>query len=270
MTDEPEKVFNPIVASTDEQNDQITIEDVDQLQHEASEDSTGSEDLRLFLKELHEKVKEDHHHHNQQQQIQQSHVIPSTGHLQPACVINPGELSVIGGGGGGSSTAAASYHSSQYNLKTNQLIHYQTPGQVTTTADQHYHTSIGELNAHDVVSDGGWGWFVVLGSFCCMVLVDGICFTYGLLINPVCPYSNLRVLSSSPNERKFNESGPIKYPRNDRIIQPIIGSCIPISELGEDFQIQQRSILLTPGGLIVGLYLFLGKLTNVLGFLIEI
>lgn len=50
MTDEPEKVFNPIVASTDEQNDQITIEDVDQLQHEASEDSTGSEDLRLFLK----------------------------------------------------------------------------------------------------------------------------------------------------------------------------------------------------------------------------
>ncbi|CAH8621745.1 unnamed protein product [Schistosoma curassoni] len=264
MTDEPEKVFNPIVASTDEQNDQITIEDVDQLQHEASEDSTGSEDLRLFLKELHEKVKEDHHHHNQQQQIQQSHVIPSTGHLQPACVINPGELSVIGGGGGGSSTAAASYHSSQYNLKTNQLIHYQTPGQVTTTADQHYHTSIGELNAHDVVSDGGWGWFVVLGSFCCMVLVDGICFTYGLLINPVCPYSNLRVLSSSPNERKFNESGPIKYPRNDRIIQPIIGSCIPISELGEDFQIQQRSILLTPGGLIVGLYLFLGPLVSAL------
>lgn len=50
MTDEPEKVFNPIVASTDEQNDQLTIEDVDQLQHEASEDSTGSEDLRLFLK----------------------------------------------------------------------------------------------------------------------------------------------------------------------------------------------------------------------------
>ncbi|CAH8617010.1 unnamed protein product [Schistosoma guineensis] len=265
MTDEPEKVFNPIVASTDEQNDQLTIEDVDQLQHEASEDSTGSEDLRLFLKELHEKVKEDHHHHNQQQQIQQSHVIPSTGHLQPACVINPGELSVIGGGGGGgSSTAAASYHSSQYNLKTNQLIHHQTPGQVTTTADQHYYTSIGELNAHDVVSDGGWGWFVVLGSFCCMVLVDGICFTYGLLINPVCPYSNLRVLSSSSNERKFNESGPIKYPRNDRIIQPIIGSCIPISELGEDFQIQQRSILLTPGGLIVGLYLFLGPLVSAL------
>lgn len=57
-------------------------------------------------------------------------------------MINPGELSVIGGGGG-SSTAAASYHSSQYNLKTNQLIHYQTAGQVTTNADQHYHTSIG-------------------------------------------------------------------------------------------------------------------------------
>ncbi|XP_018645748.1 monocarboxylate transporter, putative [Schistosoma mansoni] len=257
MTDGPGKVINPIIESTDEQSDQLKIEDVDQLQHEGSEDSTGSEDLRLFLKELHEKVKEDHHHHNQQQQIQQSHVIiPSTGHAQPVCVINPGELPIIGGGG--SSTAVTSYHSSQYNLKTNQMIQYQTPGQVTTTADQHYHTSVGELNAHDVVSDGGWGWFVVLGSFCCMVLVDGICFTYGLLINPICPYSNLRVLSSSSNGQKFNETGPIKYPRNDRIIHPIVGSCIPISELGEDFQIQQRSILLTPGGLIVGLYLFLG------------
>ncbi|KAK4467759.1 hypothetical protein MN116_008689, partial [Schistosoma mekongi] len=260
MTDESTKVCNPTIGLTDGQNDQPTIEDVDQLQREASEDSTGSEDLRLFLKELHEKVREDHHQQQQQQQqqIQQSQphvVIPSSGHLQPTYMINPGELSI-----GASSTAAPSHYSSQGNLKANQIIQYQTTGQGTTT-DQYYHTSIGELNAQEVVSDGGWGWFVVLGSFCCMVLVDGICFTYGLLLNPICPYSRLRVLSY---EWKSNETGPIKYPRNDRTIQPLIGSCIPISELGEDFQTQQRSILLIPGGLIVGLYLFLGPLVSAL------
>ncbi|KAH8856947.1 Monocarboxylate transporter 12-B [Schistosoma japonicum] len=256
MTDEPIKVCNATVELTDGQNDQPTTEDVDQLQREASEDSTGSEDLRLFLKELHEKVREDHH--QQQQQIQQSQahaVIPPSGHLQPTYMINPGELSI-----GASSTAVPSYYSSQGNFKANQVIQYQTTGQGTTT-DQYYHTSIGELNAQEVVSDGGWGWFVVLGSFCCMVLVDGICFTYGLLLNPICPYSHLRVLSY---EWKSNETGPINYPRNDRTIQPLIGSCIPISELGEDFQTQQRSILLIPGGLIVGLYLFLGPLVSAL------
>lgn len=30
--------------------------------------------------------------------------------------------------------------------------------------------------------DGGWGWFVVLGSFCCNIIVDGIIFSFGLLL----------------------------------------------------------------------------------------
>ncbi|XP_054716114.1 monocarboxylate transporter 12-like [Uloborus diversus] len=30
--------------------------------------------------------------------------------------------------------------------------------------------------------DGGWGWFVVLGSFFCNVIVDGIIFSYGLFL----------------------------------------------------------------------------------------
>ncbi|KAH8852908.1 Monocarboxylate transporter 1 [Schistosoma japonicum] len=31
--------------------------------------------------------------------------------------------------------------------------------------------------------DGGWGWFIVFGSFICMVLVDGMCFSYGLFLS---------------------------------------------------------------------------------------
>ncbi|CAH8669394.1 unnamed protein product [Dicrocoelium dendriticum] len=31
--------------------------------------------------------------------------------------------------------------------------------------------------------DGGWGWFIVLGSFMCMFLVDGVCFSYGIFLS---------------------------------------------------------------------------------------
>ncbi|VDQ16068.1 unnamed protein product [Trichobilharzia regenti] len=98
-----------------------------------------------------------------------------------------------------------------------------------------------------------------------MVLVDGVCFTYGLLLNPVCPYSSLRAIS---RDWKSNETGPIRYPRSDRVNHPTVGSCIPISELGEDFNVQERSILLTPGALIVGLYLFLGEFIIIYLFII--
>ncbi|KAA3670180.1 uncharacterized protein DEA37_0008071, partial [Paragonimus westermani] len=31
--------------------------------------------------------------------------------------------------------------------------------------------------------DGGWGWLIVLGSFMCMFLVDGVCFSYGIFLS---------------------------------------------------------------------------------------
>ncbi|CAH8625602.1 unnamed protein product [Heterobilharzia americana] len=264
MTEKSTEPASPTIKST-KQDDQLSPEEVDRLQCEANEDSTGSEDLRLFLKELHEKVREDHQQQQQQQQQQQSQtynpVPPSTGNLPPGYIAGPGELSID----------ATSHYSSQCNNlreteaglvqhRGNHVVQYQTtaPG---TVIDQNYHTSVPEISAQDVVPDGGWGWIVVLGSFCCMVLVDGVCFTYGLLLNPVCPYSSLRAFSPG---WKSNETGPIKYPRSDRITHPVTGSCIPISELGEDFQIQQRAILLTPGALIVGLYLFLGPIVSAL------
>lgn len=112
--------------------------------------------------------------------------------------------------------------------------------------------------------DGGWGWIVVLGSFCCMILVDGVCFSYGLLLTPQCGYSSMRAVSVI---RPTNQSDPMTYPlrqsfvsRADRNLKPVIGSCIPVSEMGETLGTQDRALLLTPGALLIGLYLLLGKL----------
>lgn len=33
-----------------------------------------------------------------------------------------------------------------------------------------------------VPPDGGWGWFVVLGSFACNMIVDGIIFSFGMFL----------------------------------------------------------------------------------------
>ena len=34
-----------------------------------------------------------------------------------------------------------------------------------------------------VPPDGGWGWAVLLGSFICMFCVDGLSFSFGVLIS---------------------------------------------------------------------------------------
>ncbi|CAL8102118.1 unnamed protein product [Calicophoron daubneyi] len=31
--------------------------------------------------------------------------------------------------------------------------------------------------------DGGWGWAIVVGSFMCMALIDGVCFSYGIFLS---------------------------------------------------------------------------------------
>lgn len=33
--------------------------------------------------------------------------------------------------------------------------------------------------------DGGWGWVVVFASFMCNLILDGIAYTFGVLLNPL-------------------------------------------------------------------------------------
>ncbi|XP_005109624.2 uncharacterized protein LOC101862144 isoform X3 [Aplysia californica] len=30
--------------------------------------------------------------------------------------------------------------------------------------------------------DGGWGWLIMIASFCCIMIVDGVCFSFGVLV----------------------------------------------------------------------------------------
>lgn len=36
--------------------------------------------------------------------------------------------------------------------------------------------------AHIVPPDGGWGWVVMIASFFCNIIVDGIIFSFGLVV----------------------------------------------------------------------------------------
>ena len=40
-------------------------------------------------------------------------------------------------------------------------------------------------DAVPVPPDGGWGWVVVLASFTCNLILDGIAYTFGVLLNPL-------------------------------------------------------------------------------------
>ena len=48
------------------------------------------------------------------------------------------------------------------------------------------------MQVHDapVAPDGGWGWVIVLSSFVCNFIVDGICYTFGVFLDSYVQYFN--------------------------------------------------------------------------------
>lgn len=48
-----------------------------------------------------------------------------------------------------------------------------------------------------VPPDGGWGWVVMIASFCCNVIVDGIIFSFGLVVTNLADSLEVSVASAS-------------------------------------------------------------------------
>uniref|UniRef100_A0A0X3PLW1 Monocarboxylate transporter 12 n=1 Tax=Schistocephalus solidus TaxID=70667 RepID=A0A0X3PLW1_SCHSO len=238
-SDGDDKVFGP-----------MSKEEAEQLQLEANEETTRSEDLRLFLQEMHQ--------HISQSRQQQTSWLPSQ--QQPSQVA-------------GSQVSFGS----QFDAKIQSVCPQQQlpvrsgPSANTNMSAGGKRSVTGEQIDYvlDSAPDGGWGWLVVFGSFCCMILVDGISLCYGLLLAPTCPGSYLRALevsSPGPNGPLLSTDNPfgIVWPPRVNEVPVRPGSCVGISEMGEALGTQSRALLLTPGGLLIGLYLFLGPLASAL------
>ncbi|KAL7054839.1 hypothetical protein AAHC03_024318 [Spirometra sp. Aus1] len=237
--DVDEKVFGP-----------MSKEEAEQLQLEANEETTRSEDLRLFLQEMHQ--------HIAQPRQQQTSWLP--GQQQQSQVAG----SQVSFGSQLDSKVQPGYPQHQLPMRSGPAANtnMSAGGKRSITGEQMEYVL-------DSAPDGGWGWLVVFGSFCCMILVDGISLCYGLLLAPTCPGSYLRALevsSTSPSSALRSTSNPfgIVWPPRVNEIPVRPGSCVGISEMGEALGTQSRALLLTPGGLLIGLYLFLGPLASAL------
>ncbi|VDL98436.1 unnamed protein product [Schistocephalus solidus] len=180
-SDGDDKVFGP-----------MSKEEAEQLQLEANEETTRSEDLRLFLQEMHQ--------HISQSRQQQTSWLPSQ--QQPSQVA-------------GSQVSFGS----QFDAKIQSVCPQQQlpvrsgPSANTNMSAGGKRSVTGEQIDYvlDSAPDGGWGWLVVFGSFCCMILVDGISLCYGLLLAPTCPGSYLRALevsSPGPNGPLLSTDNP--------------------------------------------------------------
>ena len=49
---------------------------------------------------------------------------------------------------------------------------------------KHYDEDIGEVLA-PAPPDGGWGWVVCAASFLCNMILDGIAYSFGVLLGPL-------------------------------------------------------------------------------------
>ncbi|VDM18638.1 unnamed protein product [Hydatigera taeniaeformis] len=222
----------------------LSKEESERLQREANEETTKSEDLRLFLQEMHQHMQQQQ---QQQQYQQQQYQVGSTSQM-------------LGSSG-------ISHHQLQHQTSTRShvLQHMSTP------ANTQKRSVIGpeQDNVIDSSPDGGWGWVVVFSSFVCMILVDGICLSYGLLVAPVCPGNSLQAVEVptpmlSRSRLLTATSLGIVWSSKARTIPIPPGTCVGISEMGEALATQSRVALMAPGGLLVGFYLLLGPLASAL------
>ncbi|KAF6778795.1 hypothetical protein AHF37_01732 [Paragonimus kellicotti] len=175
----------------------LTESEAERLQREANEDTTRSEDLRQFLKEMREKLKEE-------QQKQHLPTAGSVGASYGPPVSNPSasQYSLTG------PQPQPNYdkEADQPRRLSAAYMVNQGPNKLTS---QVHRPSLTDLTNPEAPPDGGWGWIVVLSSFCCMILVDGVSLSYGLLLSPQCGYSSLKVTAPSPGMTQSTRERPL-------------------------------------------------------------
>ncbi|KAL5969018.1 Monocarboxylate transporter 12 [Taenia solium] len=271
----------------------LSKEESERLQREANEETTKSEDLRLFLQYMiccnevevaagsarscvrQGEDQEMHQHMQQQQQQQQQlHQVGSSSQMfgssgiphhqfqhqtstrshvlqQTSTLANTQKRSVTG--------------PEQGQFLNLAFIHLQT----LTTIQCSFSLSCLPDNVIDSSPDGGWGWIVVFSSFVCMILVEGICLSYGLLVAPICPGNSLQAVEVttpllSRSRLLTATSLGIVWSSKARTVPLRPGTCVGVSEMGEALDTQSRMALMAPGGLLVGIYLLLGPLASAL------
>lgn len=98
-----------------------------------------------------------------------------------------------------------------------------------------------------------------------MILVEGVCLSYGLLVAPICPGNSLQAVEVttpllSRSRLLTATSLGIVWSSKARTIPLRPGTCVGVSEMGEALATQSRMALMAPGGLLVGIYLLLGEI----------
>ncbi|KAM7534804.1 hypothetical protein Aperf_G00000109263 [Anoplocephala perfoliata] len=220
-------------VSSERTSGPLSKEEAERLQREANEETTNSEDLRLFLQEMRQHVQQ------QQQQQAQNQAFGSTSQMS-------------------GSTGAP--HQFQHQISTRSHGVPQAINNPNAIAAPKRSVVVEPENVIDSCPDGGWGWIVVFASFVCMILVEGVCLSYGLLVAPICPGNSLHAVATSVRSANRSASGyatatslGVVLSVSPRTVPIKPGSCVGVSEMGESLNTQSRMALMAPGGMLIGL-----------------
>ena len=98
------------------------------------------------------------------------------------CVQRTGDAGTAGGAppspGSRTALAATAAHCPQGGESS-------SPGPVTRRGSIRFSVGPGAAWVEPEGPDGGWGWVVVAASFCCLCVLDGAAYTFGVFLDPL-------------------------------------------------------------------------------------
>jgi hypothetical protein len=86
--------------------------------------------------------------------------------------------------GGQNNTAAAAVRNANSRTRTISL-NVTVENRTIVLAKEDKEEEAATATAEKMEKDGGWGWIVVLASLSCLCLLDGISYSFGVLLPPL-------------------------------------------------------------------------------------